>query len=247
MDSDAKKKLEELDPLSDEALALVVQTAVDSAIFAKITSDHIRADEFRAFFEGILAESDRSFAIIAHSYIDERMKELFVAAVNPEITGGPESLFGSLGPLGTSGSRIQMAASLYWVSTRTYRDLSSIRKIRNEFSHNPFISDLSERPIAGLLASMHPTEEPITRSLSRLSSTTNPITVAQRFRARVIMTTQYMISEMAVAPMARENGVAPFSPLKQGGYLKLSPPLRALWRSAVEVSCSVLDYGEQCR
>ena len=84
------------------------------------------------------------------SYIDERMKDLFTGALNGDIRGGHASLFDTMGPLSTFSARIQMAGTFVLIGKRTYLMLNAIRKIRNEFAHNPFVSGFDD-PKIGLL------------------------------------------------------------------------------------------------
>jgi hypothetical protein len=151
-------------------------------------------------------------AIVGWSYIDDRLRDLFCQAMNPDITRGSESLFEALGPLASSSSRIQMAAALYWLNKPTYLNLHLIRKIRNEFAHKPFCRTFEEKRISSLVTSMAAPED---AALNRLSGQ-RPVTGRQRFFLRTMMTCQRMIAEMVSAPHAIRSGLSPFSALSVG-------------------------------
>jgi DNA-binding MltR family transcriptional regulator len=211
--------------------------AVVTSLLQTTGEDVIKVNEFRAFFESVARESDRSFGIVSHSYIDERLKELLSVAMDPEIPGGTDSLFGSLAPLGTSSARIQMATALRWISSGTYRNLTAIRKIRNEFAHNPFVVSFADGRIPGFLSSMVPTERTVCSALPELLRA-DSLTESQRFRCHTILVTVEMLMEVSVAPHAGRAGIPPLSPVGQD-WDRLPPALQQLWNTATDLMAAV--------
>ena len=123
-----------------------------------------------------------------------------------------------------------MAAALTWITPQTYGCLSVIRKVRNKFAHNPFLSVRTGDSVAGLISAM-----PMDNVFRPISSREASLTAMQRFRAKVIVTTVAMINEMLVAPKAKSSAIAPFSPLRHKKGDKLPPPMWALWKHAAQL------------
>lgn len=88
------------------------------------------------FRKTLTSETDRGCALITGSYLDFRLqillKNYFVN--DKSIT---DTIFSNSGSLGTFSSRIDMAYLLGLISKNMHRDLHLIRKIRNDFGHDP--------------------------------------------------------------------------------------------------------------
>ena len=91
-----------------------------------------RTDEI---VEKFRAESDRGAALLAASYLDERLKQLLLDHVTSRKVG-LELLDGPLAPLGSFSSRSKAAFALGLIDAVTYRQLNTLRNIRNEFGHS---------------------------------------------------------------------------------------------------------------
>jgi len=89
-----------------------------------------------AFRKSLTAESDRGCVLMAAAYIDVQLdillRKIFVADENVA-----EALLGTSKPLGTFSARIDVAFLLALLSESERRDLHLIRKIRNDFAHEP--------------------------------------------------------------------------------------------------------------
>jgi DNA-binding MltR family transcriptional regulator len=197
---------------SEEEVAKVagqIRGVVLKALIEQLNDVDLKTKEFERFFRGLMDASDTVMAIVSYSYIDDRLRDLFSQAVNPEIRGGSESLFEINGPLAASSARIQMAAALYWLERKTYLNLHSIRKIRNEFAHKPFARNFGDKRIAGLVSAMVPMEH-VALKVVNLDEEA-PLTDKQRFFLRTMLTCQGMIIEMVTAPQALRMGLSPSS------------------------------------
>lgn len=84
--------------------------------------------------EKFCAESDRGAALLAASYLDERLKFLLLEHFSSRKVG-LELLDGPLAPLGSFSARSKAAFALGLVDAATYRQLNTLRNIRNEFGH----------------------------------------------------------------------------------------------------------------
>ncbi len=206
----------------------------------KLSEHNLKPKEFEEFFLALRAEGDRALAIVSYAYIDERLKDLFGSALNGKIAGGLKSLLDGMGPLSSSGARIQVAGALYWLRPDTYHNLGLLRKIRNDFAHDPAANDFSHRRIAGLITSMTPLEEPILKVLSDSEATVRKLAVRELFFIRAAITCQSMISEIAAFPVAQRMGL-PGGAAFGRGYDNLPDDYKELNRSAAKIVLAIID------
>jgi DNA-binding MltR family transcriptional regulator len=83
-------------------------------------------------------ETDRSVAIVASALLDEALKESVKARLLPARKNEWCILSGGNSPLSTFSSRINFCYQIGLISHVMQRDLHIIRKLRNDFAHNPF-------------------------------------------------------------------------------------------------------------
>ncbi len=209
-----------------------VRLGVD-AVFSRLDDALVGADSLAAVFKELQTENDRAFTIVAVAYIDSRLRDLWEAALNPELVGGPESLLGSLSPLGSLSARIQMAFALNWLRPATYKNAHALRKIRNEFAHTPFARDLSAPRVQGLFGSMEPTEVQLCTALSGHLPPPEAMTASHKLRARTILLAIHIVEEMTVAHTAVLRGLDPHAPLG-AGWDRFPEPLKKLWNLGVD-------------
>ena len=146
-------------------------------------------------------------------------------------TGGPEPLFGSLGPLATASARIKLAAALRWIAPKLYRDLDLIRKIRNEFAHNPFLSGFDQHRIVGFMSSMERFEEIVRNRFGENAQDPQTLALRTKFHIRCITAAMSMVAQVLTAPIALSMGLHPLEALASGdkGW---PPPLNELTLAA---------------
>lgn len=219
----------------------VTDEAVDVALRAM--RDHFRQSvgdlelyetELSNFFKSLTAESSRALAVVAFSYIDEKLATLMRQHLNAEISGGLDSLFGGFGPLSTASARIKIAASLRWLSPLTYRHLEIIRKIRNEFAHRPFLDTFDESPVRDFLGQFKPVEKFLWDSMAESLLPYEAVSRRQLFHMRAAMTCARMIEEVATSPKAISMGLSPGA-LHQDGFEAVPQPFKELVRASLNV------------
>jgi Mannitol repressor len=87
-------------------------------------------------------ESDRGVALIGAAYLDDILLKLLQAHLIEAASSKEfKEFFSGLGLLSGFSSRIKAAYLLGLIGEKVYRDLEYVRKIRNQFAHNPW--DLS--------------------------------------------------------------------------------------------------------
>jgi DNA-binding MltR family transcriptional regulator len=110
-------------------------------------------DSIVGFVEGFLhefqAETDRGTIVVASAYLDDllagMLRKHFVD--EPKVV---DELLDCQGPLGTYSSRISLAYCLGLIRDDQFKDLNTVRKIRNEFAHSHQSLSFAEPPISDL-------------------------------------------------------------------------------------------------
>lgn len=102
--------------------------------------------EVKKSLEDIKHLSERGWAIVAVSTLDEQLTALFRAFFVDE-PRTVDQLLEDPGILSTFGARIKLAFLLGLISARECRMLNLIRKIRNDFAHNSRITSFFQSPI----------------------------------------------------------------------------------------------------
>jgi DNA-binding MltR family transcriptional regulator len=170
----------------------------------KIADRRLPIEEYQNFFLSLVNESERGLAIISFAYIDTMMQSLMLAEFNPQVSGGAESLLSPQGPLDTASARSKMCAALNWITQDTYRDLDLLRKIRNEFAHNPLATSFEDTKIKGLLSSMTTREQAMIAALPERNFVLTP---RQVFHGRSAVTCAHMMRQLIGAPAALRMGL----------------------------------------
>lgn len=94
------------------------------------------SQEVMKFRSSLTNETDRGCALISASFLDHQLEKLIRSyLVNDNSI--LDNIFSNNGALGTFSSRIDIAYLLGLIGKKIHRDLHIIRKIRNEFGHNP--------------------------------------------------------------------------------------------------------------
>ena len=100
----------------------------------QLLDTHPNLKEFAPFLDDLNRESERGAVLISVSYLERQLKEI-VSAFLCEGEASERLLEGFNAPLGTLAARAAAAAALGLISGREYRELKTIRKIRNQFAH----------------------------------------------------------------------------------------------------------------
>jgi DNA-binding MltR family transcriptional regulator len=223
-----------------ERVSRAIRSATEDRLLKEAADIDLRPSEFYQFYKEIQSEPDRSLAIVSFSYIDDRLREAFSLNLNPGITGNIKSLMGPLGPLGTSGSLVQMAAGLYWIQDETYQSLGLLRKIRNEFAHKPFSKGFEDTKINGLLSSMPRIENRLIAVSPQEFIASSSMTQRERFLVRSIMACYSSLAELSYAPMAQRMGLHPMATIGLEQHRK-PETLKQLSHAASELVVELLS------
>jgi DNA-binding MltR family transcriptional regulator len=90
-------------------------------------------------FEALSEESDRGLVLVGACFLEEALEALLratfrVGGVKPYSVIDP--LFDAFGPLASFSARIKLAFALNLIDGYIYRDLETLRKLRNIFAHS---------------------------------------------------------------------------------------------------------------
>ena len=112
-----------------------------------------------AFGEQLEQDSDRGAALVGLAFLDELLKRLFEAKMR---TGRmTKKLLEYPGALATASARSDVAYSLGWIGAKTYRDLVTLRQIRNKFAHAYEPMKFTDAGIQALCAKLELGDVPI--------------------------------------------------------------------------------------
>ena len=118
----------------------------------KLRADDDHLKELKSFLSEFHKESERGAALLAGSMIDDRLAEVLRAF----LVGGKASkalLEGFNAPLGTFAARTAACASMGLISEREFKEIETIRSIRNEFGHKLAVTFESQK-VAALCANL---------------------------------------------------------------------------------------------
>lgn len=111
-------------------------------------------DEVIVLREALSEETDRGCALHAASYLDNELAVMLASHFVDDAKTHKE-LFKSTGGLATFSARIAIAFALGLIPENVRNDLSLIRKIRNDFGHNPARIGFDHEPIANRCRELH--------------------------------------------------------------------------------------------
>jgi len=91
-------------------------------------------EQLGKFLASFNEESDRGASLVAASMLDDRLAQV-LSAFFIESSAATDLISGFNAPLGTFSSRASAAAALGLIEENEFREITLIRKIRNEFGH----------------------------------------------------------------------------------------------------------------
>lgn len=92
--------------------------------------------DVKEFRKSLDRETDRGCAVMSAAYLDVALENLLKASF-VQADRVIKETFNGTGPLATFSSRINLSFLLGLIDEQIFRDLNIIRKIRNDFAHEP--------------------------------------------------------------------------------------------------------------
>lgn len=110
-------------------------------------------EDLSRFFAELTKETDRGLPLVGVALIDEKLEKTLSAFFC--IGKSAEKLLKeNNAPLGTFSSKIDACAALGLIDEHEYREISLIRKVRNEFAHAKHGISFESEKIKGLCSSL---------------------------------------------------------------------------------------------
>ena len=114
--------------------------AFEKSAATRFVSESNRTDYDTSKLNGILrlivVEDIRFLSVIACSFSDEQLEEMFKREIPRGVPGGRSSMLSGYGSLSRFSQRIQVAYAFNWIGTDILEELDKLRKIRNDTSHS---------------------------------------------------------------------------------------------------------------
>lgn len=214
--------------------------ALISAAMSDASNVVLNAADLEDYYLGLLTESDRASGILAFTFIESQVGELFAQQLDPNISGGIPSIIGRNGILDSVGSRLRMLRALRWLREETYRDLRLLANIRNRFAHSHAALTYDDQTVRGYLGSIEKHE---TKFAAEHPSVT--LSIKQIFLVRTIMTLFGLYAELVLMPSSLRAGLGPTGAFR-AGLNRFPPPLQdALARCTMTVRLIYENAGAQ--
>jgi DNA-binding MltR family transcriptional regulator len=202
----------ETDPVEKAVVQALIKQA---AIQARLDAGELAFDmsDSVPVFKKLVGETDTGIAIITAAYFDDCLGRLFSLRIDGSNNKMRDEILEFNGPLGTFSSRISLAAGLKFVTQRTYRRVNTIRKIRNEFAHNPFGVSFNSKKIKDWVVGIDVNHKEffdlIRKDKNVRTATKQPsrLTMKEMFLVKSSLALAYMVSEMIAMPAASQNRV----------------------------------------
>jgi hypothetical protein len=142
------------------ALNEKTRVAMTKAAAQRIDATNFSIYELQTVFETILNQTQVGQILTYSSYLEDKLKEVLVAAIkSPEAKKLESDFFRHPGPLSTHASRMMLARHLGWLSKGTVSGLDAVRSIRNEFAHRAYKVSFGDPAIKGKLDKIHASTE----------------------------------------------------------------------------------------
>jgi hypothetical protein len=161
----------------------------------------------------VVSEESRIVPVIACSYADDRMLEMFKREVPEGVPGGRSGLMSGFGPLARFSQRIQMAFAFGWLSKDLLTELDHLRKVRNDISHKWDVA-LIERRLEELInEKQYPLEEQLGDGVSFPEDFHESMSPIDRFRVRTVWLLGRLTYEARLWVPALNEGIKPVTVL----------------------------------
>lgn len=176
-----------------------------------VNSECHDVSRFKKVCDAIASDDERLVPVIACAFADEVLDEMYKREVPNGIPGGRDSLFSGYGPFSSLSKRIQVAYAFGWVSEDILKDMDSLRKVRNKFSHIWDHESLSGYAEQAPISNITPIETMFKGHEERLLlAGVENLTPLGRFRIRTIWLLGRLYYESLLYPRALKRRLQPY-------------------------------------
>ncbi len=171
-----------------------------------VASFDIQSERLRNTFAAARAEADRSAAILLFALAEDIMLHGLRQHLGGEVQGGWSEVSSGNGVLATANDRITLLALLSWIHPGVYADLRIMKTIRNRFAHHPDVIGFDEPKTRSYISSLSKVEK---APLAAIESADAALSARQLYLMRAGSVLMRFVYNLAVAPAARRERVAP--------------------------------------
>ena len=198
-------------PTMREAVAKALYMSAVKQAQEQIGAEVFPTERIVTVFEKAALASDREASIIIFCLVDDLTAEFFRRKLTGKVSSDVEEAFLSgNGMLASAHSKIALLAGLEWITTETYRNLTMMRKIRNEFAHHVGYNHFDERPICNYIETMNTKEEQILDCMDQ-EKRPKKLLLRSKFLVRSTLSVFVLVREMATIQAAIAHKVHPRS------------------------------------
>lgn len=138
----------------DRAAQALYESVVRQAADA-LNRIEFECDDLTKLLERLVNETETAQVLIFAGFLEDKFTTLFKLRLRHLTSQSVEDeIFGSNGPLGSFGNRINLAYQLGWLTAKQKSRLDSFRKIRNAYAHDAYKVSFKDQRIAALLRNM---------------------------------------------------------------------------------------------
>lgn len=161
-------------------------------------------DEYRAVIFEIVRCHDALVAIVATSYADKLLEQMYKTELPADVPGGKKSLLGAYGPFDSFAKRLRLAYCFGWVDSSAASDIDLVREIRNRFAHDWRLKSLDDPVVKALVDKMSAADDFLfgKPAVAKLG-------YAERFRVRTLMALGIFTASTFIYPKAHKAGLQP--------------------------------------
>ena len=159
--------------------------------------------EYSAVISEISSCHDALVAIVATSYADKRLEQMYASELPPDVPGGKKALLGPYGPFDSFAKRLRLAYCFGWIDPSAASDIDLIRDIRNRFAHDWKLKSLDDPALKTLIDKMSGVDDFL------FGKPAVPLSYAERFRVKTIMALGIFTASTFIYPKAHKAGLTP--------------------------------------
>ena len=185
------------------------ENAVEQAR-TQIATEIFPTDKIMAVFEKAVSASDRE-ASSCILLVDDLCTDFFRRKLTGNVSSGVDEAFlAGNGMLASTHNKIALLAGLEWIRNETYRNLTFMRRIRNEFAHHVEYSEFVHSPICNYIDAMTSRENNV---LNGMDADRRPVKLLMRtkFLVRSVFSVYRLVREMSAMQAALAHNVPPGS------------------------------------
>jgi len=157
----------------------------------------------------VVSEEPRVLPVIASSYADDLLRDMFKREIAEGVPGGRSALLSGFGPLARLSQRLQMAFAFSWLSKDLLIEFDHLRKIRNDLSHNWDIALLERRLNELIEEKQQPIEEQLGNDVRLPKNFHEWLSPIDRFRVRIVWMLGRLTYETCLWVPAVNAGIKP--------------------------------------